>query len=232
VTLKNIIRLFLAAFVVMISEPCPADDHFDRAVSDSVLALYSLDPDKTEVTIVRNRLDIGKSAYDALEISPLTTSEPKGTLPFMVRLFLNGRTAGEGQIRVKIAHFEEVLVTSDRIKRQSPITPDKYKIERKEVTQLTERPISAPVDLDGRWARRSIGKGQILTSGMLELIPEIIPGSEVSILYKTSALQVTALGIAMEPGYRGDIIRVKNSQSRKTIACTVIDETTVQVSSH
>ena len=231
-TLNNIIRPFLLGLIVMISVPCAADDHFERAVRDSLLAMYDLDPARTEISVIRNRLDIGNSAFDALEISPLTTSEPRATLPFKVTLFSKGRATGEGQIRVKIAHFENVLVTSDRIKRQSPITADKYEVERREVTQLTEKPLSSPEDLAGKWARRNIGKGQVLTSGMLEMIPDVNPGSKVSILYKTSAFEITALGIVMEPGYRGDVIRVKNSQSRKIIACTVIDETTVRVSSH
>jgi flagella basal body P-ring formation protein FlgA len=232
VTLKKIICLSLLAFIVLISVPWAADDHFEQVFRDSLLTMYDLNPDKTEISIVRNRLNIGKSAYDALKISPLTTSEPRGTLPFKVTLFLKGRAAGEGQIRIKIAHFENVLVTSDRIRRQSPITADKYEVERREITRLTERPVLSPADLVGKWARRNISKGQILTSGMLEMIPDVTPGSKVSIQYKTSAFEITALGIVMEPGYRGDVIRVKNSHSRKIIACTVIDETTVQVSSH
>lgn len=79
VILRHIIGLFLATSVIIASEPCPADDHLDRAISDSILALYDLDPGRTEISVVRNRLDISRSEYDALEISALTTSEPKGT---------------------------------------------------------------------------------------------------------------------------------------------------------
>jgi flagella basal body P-ring formation protein FlgA len=229
---RNVIYLLLAAFALIVSEQCLADDYLSRAIGDSIMALYDLDTAGTEVEIIKNSLNIAASEYDVLNVSPMTESEPKGSLPFRVKLFKSGQLAGEAQIRARITYYRDVLVTRDRIRRHNTITSDKYRIERRDVTQLTEKPISAPADVAGKWARRSIGKDQILTTGMLELIPVITPGGEVSILYRTPVLKVTALGIAMEPGYRGDIIRVKNSQSRKVIACTVIDEKTVQVASH
>lgn len=222
----------VALLVLVLFWDAAADDGLNKAIKEKIAALYQLDRAATEIEIRKNNIRISESEYDSLEITPMTSSAPRGLIPFQVKLYSRNELVKKKQIRAKIAWFDYVLVTADRIRRQEIITSDKYRVEKRETTYLTEKPVTSADELKGRWAKRNIGKRQILTTGMVELIPTITSGREVSILYKTDVLEISARGIALETGYSGDIIRVKNSQSRKVIACTIVDEDTVQVSSH
>lgn len=60
--------------------------------------------------------------------------------------------------------------------------------------------------------------------------PEIvIRGKMVSILFKSSKISLTAIGKAIESGGRGDVIRVMNSKSHKTLEAVVTGPAQVQV---
>ena len=60
--------------------------------------------------------------------------------------------------------------------------------------------------------------------------PEIVKrGKMVSILFRTGKISLTAVGKAIESGGRGDVIRVMNSKSHKTIDAVVTGPAQVQV---
>jgi len=226
------ICLASAAIILMSFGLISADDNLDRAISDKIMSLYNLDSNKTEIEIRKNKINAAPTEFDSVEVVSLTRSEMRGLIPFQLTFYKEGKSISSGQVRAMIAHFEQVLVTNGIIRRQDTIPPDRYEIKRMETTYLSDKPLQSPDELAGKWAKRNIGKEQILTAGMVEMIPMIGPGREVSMQFKTAGLEVTARGTALEPGYAGDIIRVRNIQSRKVIACTVLDAETVQVPTH
>ncbi len=60
--------------------------------------------------------------------------------------------------------------------------------------------------------------------------PEIvIRGKVVSILFKSGKISLTAIGKAIESGGRGDVIRVMNNKSHKTIEAVITGPSQVQV---
>jgi flagella basal body P-ring formation protein FlgA len=66
---------------------------------------------------------------------------------------------------------------------------------------------------------------------MIEEIPTIISGQDVEIVYRAPGFEVSAQGLALQSGYRGEIIKIKNLQSKKIITATVQDDGTVLVAS-
>ncbi|MCX6828974.1 MAG: flagellar basal body P-ring formation chaperone FlgA [candidate division Zixibacteria bacterium] len=204
-------------------------ESLEGELARGVAALYNLDTAKTTIEIQKHPLTLDSCAYDSLNIIPLTQTPPRGSVSFQVILYRDRQIVGQGQVRFSISCYDWVMVTDDRIKRNEIITPDKCHVERKEITWLTEQPIKSFTELDGRWTKRSINKAQIISSGMLEKIPDIVTGKEISILYQTSGLEISTRGTAMAPGYIGADIRVKNNQSGKIINGTVIDGGTVRI---
>jgi flagella basal body P-ring formation protein FlgA len=149
-----------------------------------------------------------------------------------VTLYKEGESLGRKQIRVRFSYYANVLVTVDKIRRNDIIVQSLVDTERREITFIYEKAIESIESIEGFRARRNIGKDQILTTGMLERIPVVEPGREVSVLYKTAGFEITASGIVLENGYIGDNIRIRYNHSNKVVACTVLDEKTVQVPSH
>jgi flagella basal body P-ring formation protein FlgA len=223
----------IASLLVLLWYPAAiSGDNLNAELKKSIVSTFGLDTTVTEVEIRRNRIEIAPDEYDSVAVMPLTDSEPRGLLSLRVEIYKGGAMVESGQIRVKINVYNNVLVTTDRIRRHDIITSDKCKIERMEITSLTEKPITSEEGLSDRWAKRSIGKGQILTSGMLERIPTITSGQEVSILYRNSLLEISARGVALEQGYTDDVIRVRNLQSREVITGAIRDNETIEVTTH
>ena len=202
----------------------------EEDIQKSVIALYDLDEFDVEVEMRTSRIEIEPGSYDSLSLNPLTRTEPRGLMSFEVTAWKNGEMVTSEQVRVRVVYYDEVLVTSDRIGRRDEFTTDKITLKRMEITSLTDRPLTSDDDLTGMWAVRSIKKGQIITTGVVEKIPPILNGQGVSIQYKSGPLEITARGTALEDGYVGENIRIRNGESRKTIICTVIDDETVQLS--
>jgi len=210
----------------------------DQIIKENIIDLYKIDTTRCEVEIQKNRINIDVNQFDSLAINRLAGSitdaklVPRGSVSLRVEFYNNNKEIKSGQIRVKIHHFEDVLVSVERFKRHDLPIPEKYMKKRMEITSLTDNPVTSDDELRGMWARRNVGIGQILTSRMFEPIPAITSGQEVSILYKSSFIELTALGTALQQGNIGDLIKIKNKQSKKIIACTVVDDKTVRVYSH
>lgn len=228
---RSIFALLLLGWIALPSG-IRADEALDRAISEMIIQYYDLDTARVEIEMRRNRLETATGKYDRLEIEPMTKSDPRGLMPFMVQLFNNGSLVERRQVRVKIAWYQESLVAAERITMHDIITPEQYSLQRVEVTSLTDRPLTSAGDLDGKRARKNIRRGQILTAGLIETIPDIQTGDAVAIEYINNLLEITARGVALETGNIGDVIRVKNAGSNKIIACTIVDDETVRVSSH
>ena len=233
----DLIVLFCLICIIMIPAISYTAD-LDGIIKDKIISLYSIDTARCDIEIQTNRIRINPDEFDSLSINSLAGSiadaklVPRGSVSLQVKFFKDKKEFKKGQIRVKVRHFENVLISLDRIKRYEIPTPEKYMIKRMEITSLTENPVTSEDELSGKWAKRNVGKGQILTSRMFETIPAITSGQEVSILYKSTGLEISTRGTALQSGNIGDLIKIRNNQSKKIIACTVMDDETVQVISH
>jgi flagella basal body P-ring formation protein FlgA len=234
----NITFLFVTALCLLPGLSARADNKLDSILVQSVKSYFQLDPILHDVEISRNRISLENRQYDSIKIIPLTDPEswkhatPRGLISLKVEIYKDNSLLIDGQARFRIRHFSDVLISTGRIGRNKILNSNNFQIKRMEVTSLTDTPLSSERDLSGRWTRRSIGTGQILTNRMFEQIPTVRAGQEVSILYKTSTLQIKTAGTALQPGITGDIVRVRNNQSNKIITCAILDKSTVQVTTH
>lgn len=202
---------------------------FEELLTKNIINFYNLEEFDIEVELRSSRFEVSQLDFDSLSIKPMTESKPRGLLSFNIALFNEGQEIKEGQIRVKIAYFENVLIATDRIRRHQLINSENCILKRMEITSLTSRPLTSENSLADLWSKRDIRKGQILSSGSVEKIPTILSGQGVSILYKSAVLEISAKGKAMESGYVGEIIRIKNEQSKKILTGTIIDSETVEI---
>ncbi len=224
------ICLALFIIIILIFVPVRADQDLDSKIIEAVSEYYALDKITTEVEIRKNYIEIDPEKFDSLSIEPLTRGEPSGLLVLLVKLYDKGKEVEKGQIRVRISHFDQVLVTADKILRNEKITPAHLKRERREVTYLTNKPVVDPDDYLNCRAKKNINMGEIVTTDLIENIPLLNPGEKVNIIYEGTGFQISTRGVVLEDGYPGEVIRVKNSESNKVIACTVMDEETVHIS--
>ncbi len=89
--------------------------------------------------------------------------------------------------------------------------------------------IRAENQLIGMTPRRNLNPSTPLRPSDLERPVIVMRGKIVSILFKSGKISLTATGKAIENGGRGDVIRVMNSKSHKTIDAVVTGPAQVQV---
>ncbi len=223
------ICLFMTLIISIGSTALQASERIEQELINRAIAYYHLDTGKATISVRRmpNLPDIPD--YDSLIINgPAET--PSGGLATLQFTFMKAQAPVlQSRAQIKITQYNYVLVAAEDIRRNEIIGDDKCRLEKSDITGLVEAPLTDPAQLSGKWSKRYIRKGQILTSGVIEEIPTVMSGQAINILYKSSALQITARGKALQTGYSGDKIKVQNTQSNKIISGTVIDAKTVSV---
>jgi flagella basal body P-ring formation protein FlgA len=228
--MKTVIKILILILIVMtllasavLSESC------DKAVVDRIMDTYSLDSSSYRIDVLSNRLKSKEIRPADLSIKPLTLTDPIGLFTVQATLSVDGDPIETGEVRLRITKYADVAVTTDTFKRHEHLSADRLSIQRMDVTNLREQPVTNLDEVTGTWAKRNIRKGTILTLPAMESIPDVQIGREVLIVYDDGLCRVTAPGIAMQDGSNGDYIRIKNKSTNKVITGKVIDDREVAV---
>ena len=201
----------------------------DELVIRWVRSTYHLDSLECEIDILSNPFATTVIETGQLGFRALTLSEPAGLFTVLAELKNDGALVKRSQIRLRVKRFAEVIVATDRLKRHDRFTGDKLVLKRMEITSLRQQPIRSIERLDGFRIKRNLSKGKILTTGLIEPVPDIEVGREVSILFSDGLCTITAPGRMLQTGWKGDRVKVKNLASGKVITARVSDSTVVVV---
>ncbi len=200
-----------------------------EAIVQQVMSTNNLDPKWYQIEVLDNPLNTTEITAEKISILPLSQKEPLGLYTVLATLTRDGAAVESGQIRLKIRKFAEVLVTNGNMDRHETPTPDKFTLQRMDVTSLLEQPVGSLENVARLRLKRNLSKGQILTANALEPVPDIDVGREVSIICSNGLYTITASGVTMQPGSAGDMVRVRNKASGKIVIAKVVDETTVAI---
>lgn len=223
-------RFLLAAILIVFSSlSLQAAGQANEVIIEKMFAMYALDTTSYDIEVMSNRLQTVDLSVDNLVLRPLSPKEPLGSFTVMATVMENGLKIEEAQVRLKIHHYADVVVTIDKIKRRDQLSETNLVIRRMEITTLTEQPITSIEGLLDYRAKRNLNKGRILTTGAIELEPEMDAGREVSIVYSDGLCQIRTAGIAMQSGFAGDYIKVKNKTSGKRIIARIVNSSVVAV---
>ncbi|RMD47234.1 MAG: flagella basal body P-ring formation protein FlgA, partial [Aquificota bacterium] len=77
-------------------------------------------------------------------------------------------------------------------------------------------------DVLGKKVRFSIRKGEPITYSKLQKEFLVLRNTNVEVIYKKKNFLIKLIGIALENGEFGDLIKVRNTSSGKIILCKVI----------
>jgi flagella basal body P-ring formation protein FlgA len=148
---------------------------------------------------------------------------------FLLGVQINGREEARLWIDADVKVFVEVLVTSQPLAHFEPLSPDKVRLERRNLGESPAQPFTSFNDIQGKLAARPIEVNQVLAASLVELPQVIRRGATVSLRYESVGIRVEAPGRAMEPGRVGDRIRVENPDSGKVVEGQILDDRSVRV---
>ncbi len=85
-------------------------------------------------------------------------------------------------------------------------------------------PVTEKTDILGMRVDRYVKKGSVISLDAVERIPEVMKGEAVILQVSKGLMVVSAWGVSLEDGYRGDMILVRNSASGKIDKYEVVDK--------
>lgn len=152
-----------------------------------------------------------------------------GTHSFFVAADVGGKEEAKTWVRAEVRVYADVVVSSAPLAHHEPVSSKDVRLERRDITSLSGRPLTRVADAVGKQAARAIEVNEIFVQSAVERPTLMRRGTMVVLLYETGSLRVETPGIAEEPGRVGDMIQVKNPTSGKLMRGIVLDGRTVRV---
>jgi flagella basal body P-ring formation protein FlgA len=164
----------------------------------------------------------------------LSTSLPYGIryntpTTVMISVNVNGQAITKVGLKFNVKLYRQVAVAARQVNIREIFTEDSLRYERMDTGQVAAGFFTDKNKIQGLMARRLITPGMVITDSMVNKPVLVKRGSMVILAALVGNMQVTSSGQAMQDGYEGQLIRVKNVNSNKIVLGKVINEDKVQV---
>ena len=157
----------------------------------------------------------------------------RGTLFGNVRLAaivkVNGVAHHEVRMTGWVDVFESVICTTRPVRKGLVLHEEDLFVFRKNISRLRGKTFSTMDEAVGLMARHNLRENTSLQEWMVEAPPIMERGDMVTILAEMGGLRMRVQGMALERGYPGEMVRVQNTMSQKSIFARVIDGSNVMV---
>jgi flagellar basal body P-ring formation protein FlgA len=198
--------------------------------AESFLANYPYQspyPVQFRITPLDPRLNLNACA-SALQISFTRNDKISGNTSLKVSC--PEPTNWKIHLPVSVDLFDDVLVTRIPLVRGHAISKKDVKFRKTNVSNLNRGYFRHLDDLKKLQVKQNLPANRVLNSSNLEARELIKSGQKVTIILKFKGLQVKSNGEALQSASEGDLIKVRNTESRKIIQGIVSADGQVQVS--
>jgi flagella basal body P-ring formation protein FlgA len=164
----------------------------------------------------------------SLETEPELVGNLRYNAPVQVRIALKVNGAVEMNLLTvwRVRKFAEVAVAARDISSRSVLSSADARLEKRELTR-PEEAIFSLEEIAGLEIKRSLTQGNIISRSMLTSPQLIRAGDNVTIVSRSGTVVAQAAGQALQGGAAGDLIRVRNLGTGKTILARIEDVATV-----
>lgn len=152
-----------------------------------------------------------------------------GRTSFTVRFSKGDTVVREEAVRVRIEVLTDVVVTTHGIMRDAILGTDDVTVTSKWMDTATTGILTDSSDVVGKKAVVRLNAGTEVTRQMLRSVPVVKKGEVVRIVLESGPMVISAVGLCQEDGGKGDLVRVQNVASKKTIFARVMGTSLVRV---
>ena len=164
-----------------------------------------------------------------LSVKAMNESKLRGVVRFSIEVLKDKRIVDRFAVTTEVRTFEDLVVTTGKIKKHEKISLDKVELKRIETTKLRREYFTDIKSLSGYRAKRVVSGKRIITLADLEHVPVINKGDKITIVCQGRGVRVTARGVALRDGVIGEKIPVKNLSGGARLIAQVIDAGKVSV---
>jgi flagella basal body P-ring formation protein FlgA len=172
-------------------------------------------------------------ALPAQDWAVAVTEWPQGgissTFFLRAKIFSGGETVADIQLPLKAQLLQEVWLAANRLDKGQ--TLDRSLLATQKVDVIRERGALLPASTDpGKLeVAMTIPAGRALTKRDVVAKPVVRKGQAVEATGTVGLLHVRMKAVALENGATGDVIKLRNLETRKDFNAQVLDENKVQV---
>ncbi len=152
-----------------------------------------------------------------------------GRTAFVVRFSRGDTFLREETVRVRIEVLTDVVVSAGSIARDTLIDPADVMVKKKWLDTAGSGVLSDVHEVAGKKATTRINAGTEITKYMVRSVPVVKKGEVVRIVLESGLMTISAIGLCEEDGGQGDLIRVQNTSSKKTVFARVMGASLVKV---
>ena len=181
-----------------------------------------------QVALARTKANIELPKGDpSLELTSLPSGGLRSRVLLHYQLTVNDEVAHADTVPVVVKLLQEVFVANRILARKEPVRLDDLTLTTMDVLTSRDKPIPPSTDLSVYEMNYTILEGTVLSKRYLRLTPAIHRGDMVTGWLKRGLLEINLRLEALEEGAPGQIIRLKNPNTRKTLRGIVRDEQSI-----
>jgi len=175
----------------------------------------------------------GEVSHFARCARPLTSALPAGDRRDLARLRYDIRCDGangwEIAVTVKPDVYVPILVAKTTLERGKPLAASDVEMKKRNVAGLRDGFISNPDEAIGFTLKKRVRELQAIAPAHLDQPVLVERGQQVLMIAEQDGVQAKMMGEALKKGRRGDIIKVRNLQSQRTVNARVDDTGVVRM---
>ena len=132
-------------------------------------------------------------------------------------------------VQAHITAYTDALIATRGMRRGDQLSASDFTLKRLDLSSLPRNYLDQPEQAKGLILKRTIQRGTVLVSSILEAPKLVRRGQKVSLLAVRNGIQVRSRGQSLSDGVSGQRVQVKNLRSKRIIEGIVIDKGIVEV---
>jgi flagella basal body P-ring formation protein FlgA len=163
-----------------------------------------------------------------LEVVTKLPADFKGWATLQVKVNFGSGEYITVPVSLSVRRFAPVLISRNRISQGDHLNENDFFLQREEVTNEPADVLTDVKDILGKAAKTTIPANEIVCASMLDKQRLIKKNEMVTVMFDTDLISITMKALAMENGREGDVIQVRNMNSRKIFDAQVVSNTLVR----
>ena len=146
-----------------------------------------------------------------------------------LEFFADGKPAAKNSYMGKYYVLTEVVVPAANISKGEILSADKFKTIKIRSNRIKPMHVTSMEKIANLEAKRSLKEGRLISDKDIGKAVIIKKGTIVNLVYQTKHMQIMAKAEALDDGYLGEKLEVRNTKSKRNLYGTVVDADTVRV---
>jgi flagella basal body P-ring formation protein FlgA len=201
----------------------------EKAVSDALTEKMPSDHIRATVTSTRESVLHNTDEPAEVSIESLTYKEKRQSWSANLLILQDGEVTSAMPLSGRFEVQRALPVLLKRMRHGQTISEDDITMQFFPETRIRRATVTNVNQIIGKTPERAISKHRPIRTTEIQSPVVLEEGSTVHMRYKTPSMTISTMGEAMEDGGQGEVIRVRNLDSKKVVRAKVVSGNEVVV---